>query len=70
MKVLTCISCVGIYASLNGFPCNLSSKQLLPVFLSPLMTIFTEMKHDKEMINQYSVRKQLCTISSSMLLCN
>lgn len=37
----TCISLVGMYSSLNALPWNLPSNVLFPVFLSPLITIFT-----------------------------
>lgn len=38
---MTWISCVGMYSSTNGRPCRRCHSAVLPVFLSPRITIFT-----------------------------
>ena len=40
-----------MYASSNALPCNRLNRQLLPEFLSPLITIFTIYIHKEKIMN-------------------
>ena len=42
---MTWISCVGMYSSTNFLPCSRCHSAVLPVFLSPRITIFTGRVH-------------------------
>ena len=43
--LVTWISCVGMYSSTNFLPCSRCHSAVLPVFLSPRITIFTGREH-------------------------